>query len=135
MKTIKFILFFLPFIMKAQTVDLLDAITFHNTIRTYQLNPMLEYDQDLTLSAESWANIIIRTGDLNYEVNLPNHIGELLYRVDTTDEILNYNPYLDATTYWATNGGANTIGFDGYNSIGMGVAYGNGKVVVVAKYR
>ena len=88
MKTIKFILFFLPFIMKAQTVDLLDAITFHNTIRTYQLNPMLEYDSDLSLSAEAWANVIIRTGDLIYDNNVSSDIGELLYRVDATDEIM-----------------------------------------------
>ena len=115
-------------------LEIQEAINFHNTIRVYQLNTLLEYDQNLSISAKQWAENVIKTGDLDYDTNIPGSVGELLYRVDTTDEIPNYNPYLDATTYWATNGGSSTMSFDEYESIGMGVAYGNGKVVVVARY-
>ena len=116
-------------------LEIQEAINFHNTIRVYQLNTLLEYDQNLSISAKKWAENVIKTGDLDYDTNIPGSVGELLYRVDTTDEIPNYNPYLDATTYWATNGGSGTMSFDEYESIGMGVAYGNGKVVVVARYK
>ena len=142
MKTIKFILFFLPFIMKAQTVDLLNAINFHNTVRTYQLNPILAYDDGLSLSAEEWANVIINTGNFDFDPNVPAYIGENLYRgnILESNNIANYNPYLDASLYWATNKTGDGISYQnmclqGFGSIGMGVAYGNGQVVVVAKYR
>lgn len=142
MRTIKFILFFLPFIMKAQTVDLLNAINFHNTIRTYQLNPVLAYDDGLSLSAEEWANVIINTGNFDFDPSVPSYIGENLYRgnIAESNNILNYNPYLDAALYWATNRTGNGVSYqnmclDHFGSIGMGVAYGNGQVVVVAKYR
>ena len=116
-------------------LEIQEAINFHNTIRVYQLNTLLEYDQNLSISAKQWAENVVKTGDLDYDTNLPGSVGELLYRVDTTDEIPNYNPYLVATTYWATNGGSSTMSFDEYETIGMGVAYGNGKVVVVARYK
>ena len=116
-------------------LEIQEAINFHNTIRVYQLNTLLEYDQNLSISAKQWAENVIKTGDLDYDTNIPGSVGELLYRVDTTDEIPNYNPYLDATTYWATNGGSSTMSFDEYQTVGMGVAYGKGKVVVVARYK
>ena len=82
MRTIKFILFFLPFIMKAQTVDLLNAINFHNTVRTYQSNPILAYDDGLSLSAEEWANVIINTGNFDIDPNLPNGMGQNLFSIE-----------------------------------------------------
>ena len=142
MRTIKFILFFLPFIMKAQTVDLLNAINFHNTIRTYQLNPILAYDDGLSLSAEEWANVIINTGNFDFDPNLPSNMGQNLFFIEQqqANTISNYNPYLDAALYWATVRGGDGNSFGNmctplYSSIGMGVAYGNGEIVVVAKYR
>ena len=82
MRTIKFILFFLPFIMKAQTVDLLNAVNFHNTVRTYQSNPILAYDDGLSLSAEQWANVIINTGNFDIDPNLPNGMGQNLFSIE-----------------------------------------------------
>ena len=95
-------------------LEMQEAINFHNTIRSYQLNTLLEYDQSLSMSAKQWAENVVKTGDLDYDTNISDSVGELLYRVDTTDEIPNYNPYLDATTYWATNGGSGTMSFDEY---------------------
>ena len=118
----------------SQKKQIQEAINFHNDIRIYQLNTLLEFDQSLSMSAKQWAENIIKTGNLDFDTGLPDPVGELLYRANATDEIPNYNPYLDATTYWATNTGSATISFDQFQTIGMGVAYGNGKVVVVARY-
>ena len=121
--------------------DLLNAISFHNTIRNYQLSPVLNYDYDLSLSAQQWANTIIRTGEFDFDPSVPAYIGENLYRGEISDanNIANYNPYLDAALYWATNRTGDGVSYQNmclqeFGSIGMGVAYGNGKVVVVAKY-
>ena len=36
-------------------LEIQEAINFHNTIRVYQLNTLLEYDQNLSISAKQWA--------------------------------------------------------------------------------
>ena len=122
--------------------DLFNAISLHNTIRTYQSNPILTYDDGLSLSAEEWANVIINTGNFDFDPSVPSYIGENLYRgnIAESNNILNYNPYLDAVTYWATNRKGDGVSFENmtlsdFSKIGMGVAYGNGKVVVVARYK
>ena len=122
--------------------DLLSAISFHNTIRTYQSNPILTYDHRLSLSAEEWANVIINSGNFDFDPNLPSGMGQNLFFIEQqqANTILNYNPYLDAALYWATVRGGDGNSFGNmctplYSSIGMGVAYGNGEIVVVAKYK
>ena len=122
--------------------DLFNAISLHNTIRTYQSNPILTYDDGLSLSAEEWANVIINTGNFDFDPNLPSGMGQNLFFIEQQEAntISNYNPYLDAALYWATvrGGDGNSFGnmcTPGYSSIGMGVAYGNGEIVVVAKYK
>ena len=52
--------------------DLLNAISFHNTIRNYQLSPVQNYDYDLSLSAQQWVNTIIRTGNLTLTLVYPH---------------------------------------------------------------
>ena len=122
--------------------DLLNAISLHNTIRTYQSNPILTYDDGLSLSAEEWAKVIINTGNFDFDTNLPSGMGQNLFFIEQQEAntISNYNPYLDAALYWATVRGGDGNSFGNmcsplYSSIGMGVAYGNGEIVVVAKYK
>ena len=122
--------------------DLLNAISLHNTIRTYQSNPILTYDDGLSLSAEEWAKVIINTGNFDFDPNLPSGMGQNLFFIEQQEAntISNYNPYLDAALYWATTRGGDGNSFGNmctplYSSIGMGVAYGNGEIVVVAKYK
>ena len=121
--------------------EMQEAINFHNTIRSYQLKSTLRYDKNLSASAKQWAESIIRTGEFEFDPNEPDNIGENLYRgeISDSDFIANYNPYLDAALYWATNRKGDGISFENMtlsdlSKIGMGVAYGNGKVVVVARY-
>ena len=118
-----------------------EAINFHNTIRSYQLNTLLEYDQNLSRSAKQWAENIIKTGEFELDPKIPE-IGENLYRgeISDSDFIANYNPYLDAALYWATNRKGDGVSFENMtlsdlSKIGLGIAYGNGKVVVVARYK
>ena len=94
------------------------------------------------MSAKQWAENIIKTGEFEFDPNEPDNIGENLYRgeISDSDFIANYNPYLDAALYWATNRKGDGVSFENmslsdFNKIGMGVAYGNGKVVVVARYK
>ena len=122
-------------------LEIQEAINFHNTIRSYQLNTLLEYDQSLSMSAKQWAENIVKTGEFEFDQKIPE-IGENLYRGEILDSdfIVNYNPYLDAVTYWATNRKGDGVSFENmtlsdFSKIGMGVAYGNGKVVVVARYK
>ena len=112
----------------SQKKQIQEAINFHNDIRVYQLNTLLEFNQSLSMSAKQWAENVVKTGDLDYDTNISGSVGELLYRVDTTDEIPNYNPYLDATTYWATNGGSSTMSLMDMRPLEW-VLLGNGKVV------
>ena len=122
--------------------DLLNAISLHNTIRTYQSNPILTYDDGLSLTAEEWAKVIINTGNFDFDPSLPSGMGQNLFFIEQQEAntISNYNPYLDAALYWATVRGGDGNSFGNmctplYSSIGMGVAYGNGEIVVVAKYK
>ena len=124
----------------SQKKQIQEAINFHNDIRIYQLNTLLEFNQSLSMSAKQWAENIIKTGEFEFDPKIPE-IGENLYRgeISDSDFIANYNPYLDAATYWATNRKGDGVSFENMtlsdlSKIGMGVAYGNGKVVVVARY-
>ena len=119
-----------------------EAINIHNTIRKYQSIDFLEYDDNLSQTAQEWANVIIDTGNFDFDPNLPSGMGQNLFSIEQqqANTISNYNPYLDAALYWATTRGGDGISYGNmctpiYSSIGMGVAYGNGEIVVVAKYK
>ena len=119
-----------------------EAINIHNTIRKYQSIDLLVYDDNLSKSAQEWAKVIINTGNFDFDPNLPNGMGQNLFFIEQQEAntISNYNPYLDAALYWATVRGGDGNSFGNmctplYSSIGMGVAYGNGEIVVVAKYK
>ena len=64
-------------------------------------------------------------------------MGQNLFFIEQQEAntISNYNPYLDAALYWATvrGGDGNSLGSmctPLYSSIGIGVAYGNGEIVI-----
>ena len=65
------------------------------------------------LCQKQWAENIIKTGEFEFDPKIPE-IGENLYRGEILDSdfIVNYNPYLDAVTYWATNRKGDGVSFE-----------------------
>ena len=54
-------------------LEIQEAINFHNTIRSYQLNTLLEYDQSLSMAAKQWAENIVKTGEFEFDQKIPSN--------------------------------------------------------------
>ena len=59
-----------------------EAINIHNTIRKYQSIDYLEYDDNLSQYAQEWANVIINTGNFDFDPNLPSGMGQNLFSIE-----------------------------------------------------
>ena len=62
-----------------------EAINIHNTIRKYQSIDLLVYDDNLSQSAQEWANVIINTGNFDFDPNLPSGMGQNLFFIEPSD--------------------------------------------------
>ncbi len=123
--------------------DIEKALEIVNIIRKYDFNNEFTIDKDLSVSAEKKAKEIIGTdGELVID-DLPENIGQTLFRTRDYLDIINayddYNPYLDAVTLWIKSSDRDGIGTSSYTKIGFGAAYKDddklGVVVVVAMYK
>ena len=54
----------------SQKKQIQEAINFHNDIRIYQLNTLLEFNQSLFMSAKQWAENVVKTGDTKVDDNV-----------------------------------------------------------------
>lgn len=113
-----------------------NALNFQNTIRSYYDAPMLNYDNDLSLAAQEWADYMADTD--SFTVSTDNY-GENIYYIDrayiranSKDAILeaSLNWILDTTDYSTLN----QIIYPEATRVGFGISENEESIFVVAKY-
>ena len=135
MKKLLLLISIAPSILFSQTFYT-KALTYQNDVRLYyDLNP-LEYDSDLSLKAQEWADYMASTDDFNVS---NDNLGENIFYAEK-DYIIknNKNSFLEATLNWILErddySTFNQITYKNAKRVGFGVAENHEYIYVVAKY-
>ena len=129
------ILLFIPIISFSQTYyD--SALNFQNEIRNYYDLKPLEYDSNLSLYAQEWADYIAETDDFKVS---DDDFGESIFSIQKIYcYSRNKNPYLEASINWIIDtddsNTLNQILYEDIKRVGFGVAENQEYIYVVAKY-
>ena len=112
------------------------ALNFQNTIRSYHDLTPLNYDNELSLAAQEWAEYIASTN--TFEVSSDNY-GESIFQVSKDYIILKgKDVLLEASLNWVLdsvdNSTYNQMIYENATSVGFGFAENGESIFVVAKY-
>jgi len=113
-----------------------NALQFQNTVRSYYDAPLLSYNDNLALEAQTWAEYLAETD--TFTVSTDNY-GENIFAINKIYAINNNKDVLlEATLNWIIDtddwSTFNQIIYPEATNIGFGVAENNESIYVVAKY-
>lgn len=113
------------------------ALTFQNNVRSYYDIPMLNYDNELSLAAQEWADYMAATD--TFEISDDNYGENIFYM--SLDYVLERkkDALLEASLNWVLEPGDdystyNQIIYPEANRVGFGISQNNEAVYIVAKY-
>ena len=136
MKNLIFTLLLVPFLSFAQQ-SYNDALLFQNNIRSYYDLQMLNYNNNLALEAQEWADYMAKTD--TFEVS-DDVYGENIFYISKDYAMLkNKNVLLEASLNWILEpdddySTYNQIIYPEATEVGFGVSHNNKAIYIVAKY-
>ena len=136
MKNLIFTMLLAPFLSFAQQ-SYTDALLFQNNIRSYYDLQMLNYNNDLALAAQEWADYMAKTD--TFEVSNDVY-GENIFYISRDYAMLkNKNVLLEASLNWILEPGDdystyNQIIYPEATEIGFGISHNEEAIYIVAKY-
>ena len=125
----------LPLTLSAQTFYS-RALSFHNEVRSFYDLPSFQYDNNLALQAQIWADYLAKTN--TFQVSSDQYGENIFWAQKSYISARNKDVLLEATLYWIIDtddwSTFNQIIYPEATNIGFGVAENNESIYVVAKY-
>ena len=126
----------LPLTLSAQTFYS-RALSFHNEVRSFYDLPSVQYDNNLALQAQIWADYLAKTN--TFQVSSDQYGENIFWAQKSYISARNKDVLLEATVNWllareddyATY---NQMVFPGATNVGYGVSESDNTIYVVAKY-
>ena len=135
MKKVIILLVLSPIILFSQT-NYEKTLNFQNEVRKYYDLDPLQYDTNLSLQAQEWAEYIAETDQFEVSEDI---YGENIFSIDKSYVLeKNKNEFLEATINWIIDtddsNTLNQILYEDVKRVGFGVAENHEYIYVVAKY-